>query len=132
MKKYSCFYNIASPMEMKGIIGAIVFLALLMGAVQASEVDDLLDQLRDVPGVSVVPINDTAWTVVIGNLGVNPCEPTTFLGDCNPAADCARYGTCCQSSCNHCAARNGVSLCCKIKGCTNDYGVWCNNGGPCF
>ena len=41
---------------MKGIIGAIVFLALLMGAVQASEVDDLLDQLRDVPGVSVVPI----------------------------------------------------------------------------
>ena len=114
------------------VIGILTLLALVG---QAFTTEELLEELGEVPGINIVKVNDTAWMLIIeptGNLGVAPCEPATFSGDCNRVSGCERYGTCCPNPCKNCANRDDMSIYCKIKGCTNDRGVWCNNGGPCF
>jgi len=114
-------------MVLRGILAFLV-----LGVAQASEADDHLDRLDELPGFNVVQVNDTAWMIIIEpteNLGVS-CE-SAFSGNCNPIAGCSSHGICCPSSCKNCAYRDGTSLCCRIKGCADDTRIWCSSTGSC-
>ena len=85
-----------------GILGL-----LLPGVVQASEANDLLNQLSELPGINVVRVNETAYLFVLqpaGNLSVATCCGSLTTDYCGRSdgenCNCpSRSGTCymCQS-----------------------------------
>jgi hypothetical protein len=92
------------------MVGAIVLIALLAGAAQASEACDLLSRLSEIPGINIIQVTENSYLLTIEYLdGV--CN-RWFEGDCMPDV-CGDSGTCCPGSCNGCYVTGSQSLCCK-------------------
>ncbi len=64
---------------------------MVLGAMQASEANDLLNRLGELPGISSEQVNETAYTFVLplaGNLSAAPCCGS--LMDPETASECRK------------------------------------------
>ena len=83
-------------MRLAMIVGLLVALGVLApGAVHALEVGALVNQLGEVPGINIVPVNETAWLLVVkepGQICLNCACNTQRTGE-------TRENSCCEPNC---------------------------------
>lgn len=129
--------RILDDVDRSAMIRAMIVMGVLalmvLGTAQASEADDLLNRLGELPGINVIQVNETTYLFVLqptGSLDSASCG-STFTGDCSRCSG----NTCCLTGCNHCGyiSRIDTSICCREKGCTKGDALWCVGAGqPCF